>query len=193
MFERYIQQLNKKVPFSAEETELITSHLILKKIRKRQYLLQAGEVCRFVAFVEKGVVRQYTVNNKGSEHIIQFGVEGWTVSDLYSFMTAEPAIYHIDAVEDSELVLVTKAAQDEIMRQVPRYETYLRMQFMGAYLALQKRVSNMISLPPYERYLAFTRLYPTIAQRVPQHMIASYLGLTPETLSRIRRKLGMQK
>ncbi len=193
MYELFFHKLNEKLPFTAEEMALIRQNLMPKKIRKRQYLLQTGEVCKFAAFVEKGVIRQYTVDDKGSEHIIQFAVEGWTVSDLYSFMTGEPATYNIDALEDSELVLITKSAQDEIIRLVPRYETYLRMQFMGAYLALQKRVSNMISLPLDERYLAFTRLYPNIVQRVAQHLIASYLGLTPETLSRLRRKISLQK
>jgi len=105
-------------------------------------------------------------------------------------MSGEPATYNIDALEDSEVVLITKAAQEELFIKVPKYESYSRMQITGAYLAMQKRVSSLISLSLEERYLYFINLYPTIVQRVPQHMIASYLGLTPETVSRIRKKLA---
>ena len=132
MYELFFQTLNNKLPFTAEEQAIIKSYLTPKKLRKRQYLLQEGDICRFVAFVEKGVLRQYTVDKKGAEHIVQFAVEGWTVSDLYSLTTGEAATYTIDAVEDAELVLITRSAQDEIYKRVPRYETFSRMQFTGA-------------------------------------------------------------
>ena len=116
-------------------------------------------------------------------------MEGWTISDLYSFLTGEPATYNIGALEDSELVLITKTAQEELLKQVPKYETYTRMQLTGAYLAMQKRITSILSLTLEERYANLTSIYPNIIQRVPQHMIASYMGLTPETLSRVRRKM----
>lgn len=176
-----------------EEQAIIRGYLTPKKIRKKQYLLQEGDVCKAIAFVEKGALREYTVDEKGTEHIFQFALEGWVISDLYSFMTGEPATYNIDALEDSELVLISKSAQEEILKRVPKYETYSRMQLTGAYLAMQKRVTSLISLPVEERYVYFTKLYPDIVQRVPQHMIASYMGLTPETLSRIRKKIATAK
>ena len=151
--------------------------------------MQEGDECKNIAFVEKGALREYSVDDKGNEHILQFALEGWVISDLYSFMTGEPATYNIDALEDCELVLITQQAQEEIMKRVPKYETFNRMQITGAYLAMQKRITAMISHSLEDRYLEFTRIYPDIVQRVPQHMIASYLGLTPETLSRVRRKL----
>jgi CRP-like cAMP-binding protein len=190
MYEYFFKHLNEKISLTTEEQEIIKEYLTPKKLRKKQYLLQEGDVCKVVAFVEKGSLREYTVDDKGTEHILQFAIEGWTISDLYSFMTGEPAIYNIDALEDSELVLITRSAQDEILKRVPKYETYTRMQITGAYLAMQKRITSIISLPIEERYLYFTKLYPDIVQRVPQHMIASYMGLTPETLSRIRKKLS---
>lgn len=190
MYELFFQKLNERISFTQEELEIIKSYLTPKKIRKRQYLLQEGDVCKFAAFVEKGALRSYSIDEKGNEHIIQFAVEGWTIADLYSFLTGEPATYNIDAVEDSELVLLTKSAQEEIIKRVPKYETYTRLQITGAYLAMQKRITALISLPLEERYINFIRQYPDIAQRVPQHMIASYMGLKPETLSRLRKKLS---
>lgn len=190
MYELFFKRLNEKIAFTSEENEIIKSYLTPKKLRKKQYLLQAGDVCKTIAFVEHGTLRAYSTDMKGNEHIIQFALEGWTISDLYSFMTGEPATYHIDALEDSELVMISKSAQEEILKRVPKYETYTRMQITGAYLAMQKRLTSNISLSVEERYLSFINLYPDIAQRVPQHMIASYMGLKPETLSRVRKKLA---
>ena len=192
MHELFFQKLNEKILFSEEEQSIIKGYLTTKKIRRKQYLLQEGDVCKTLAFVEKGALKEYTVDEKGSEHILQFALEGWIISDLYSFMTGEPATYNIEAIEDSEVVLITKLAQEEIFKKVPKYESYSRMQITGAYLAMQKRVNSLISLSLEERYLYFTSLYPSIVQRVPQHMIASYLGLTPETVSRIRKKLALK-
>ena len=151
--------------------------------------MQEGDVCKAIAFVEKGVLRSYSIGEKGAEHIIQFALEGWTISDLYSFLTGEPATYNIDALENSELVIISKSAQEELLKKVPKYETYTRMQLTGAYLAMQKRITSILSLTLEERYANLTSIYPNIIQRVPQHMIASYMGLTPETLSRVRRKM----
>ncbi|NEU08220.1 Crp/Fnr family transcriptional regulator [Flavihumibacter sp. R14] len=190
MYELFFKSLNEKIALTKEEEEIIKSYLTPKKLRKKQYLLQAGDVCKAIAFVEKGTLRAYSTDEKGNEHIIQFALEGWTISDLYSFITGEPAQYHIDALEDSEIVLITKSAQDEILKRVPKYETYTRMQLTGAYMAMQRRLTSIISLPVEERYIQFISIYPDIAQRVPQHMIASYMGLKPETLSRIRKKIA---
>ena len=190
MYELFFQKLNEKITFSEEEQAIIKSYLTHKKLRKKQYLLQEGDVCKVIAFVEKGALREYNVDDKGNEHILQFALEGWVISDLYSFMTEEPATYNIDALEDSELVLITKSAQEEILKRVPKYETYSRMQITGAYMAMQKRITSILSTPIEERYLYFIKLYPNIVQRVPQHMIASYMGLTPETLSRVRKKIA---
>jgi CRP-like cAMP-binding protein len=189
MYELFFQKLNEKLTFTQEEQELIKTYLTPKKIRKKQYLLQEGDVCKIIAFVEKGALRAYSIGEKGAEHIIQFALEGWTISDLYSFMTGEPATYNIDALEDSELVLISKSAQEELLKRVPKYESYMRMQLTGAYLAMQKRLTSIISLPLEARYNNFISIYPNIVQRVPQHMIASYMGLTPETLSRVRKKM----
>lgn len=193
MYEVFFQTLKSKLDFGAEDLAVFKKHLTPKKLRKKQYLLQEGDVCKFIAFVEKGVLRSYTIAEKGTEHILQFALEGWLISDLYSFLTAEPATYTIDAVEDSELVLISKNAHEELLKSLPKYETWIRLQVTGAYIALQRRLTSIISLSLEERYESFTSIYPHIVQRVPQHMIASYMGLTPETLSRVRKKITARK
>jgi CRP-like cAMP-binding protein len=190
MYDLFFQNLNSKVQLTAEEQEQIKSYLTFKKLRKKQYLLQEGDVCKVIAFVEKGALRSYSIDDNSNERIIQFGLEGWLISDLYSFLTGEPATYNIDAIEDSELVLISKSAHEELLQTMPKYETFTRLNMTGAYLAMQRRLTSIISASVEERYQDFIALYPHIAQRVPQHMIASYMGLTPETLSRIRKRIS---
>lgn len=193
MYELFFHKFNEKVNLSEEEEEFIKQYLTPKKLRKKQYLLQEGDVCKHIAFVEKGALKAYVVDDAGAESIIQFALEGWVISDLYSFLTGEPATYNIDALENAELVLISKSAHEELLKKLPKYETYIRLQITGAYIALQKRLTSIISLPLEERYKNFLAVYPNIAQRVPQHMIASYMGLTPETLSRVRSRMASRK
>lgn len=189
MYDVYFEHLTRKVPLTPDERVLIQRFLSVKKIRKRQYLLQEGDVCKVIAFVEKGALRSYTVDSEGREHIVQFALEGWFIADLYSFLTGEVSSYMIEAIDDSELVLINQSAYKELLQQSVCYQTYMLELITGAYIALQKRLTSTVSLSPEERYQDLISLYPDIVQRVPQHMIASYMGLTPETLSRIRRRL----
>ena len=193
MYELFFHKFNEKVNLSKEEEEVIKQYLTPKKLRKKQYLLQEGDICKHIAFVEKGALKAYVVDDAGAESIVQFALEGWVISDLYSFLTGEPATYNIDALENAELVLISKSAHEELLKKLPKYETYIRLQITGAYIALQKRLTSIISLPLEERYKNFLATYPNIAQRVPQHMIASYMGLTPETLSRVRSRMASRK
>lgn len=193
MFELYFKSLAAKITLTEEEKEIFKGYLTPKKLRKRQYLLQEGDVCKQVAFVEKGALRAYTVDDKGGEHIVQFAVESWTIADLYSFITGEPATYNIEALEDCELLLLSKTAQEELLQRIPQYEHFIRLQMQGAYIALQRRLTAMFTMTTEERYTNLINTYPDIVQRVPQHMIASYLGLTPETLSRTRRQMSSRK
>ncbi len=186
----FFKEFNKKVLLTKEEEALIKTYLTLKKLRKKQYLLQEGDVCKNFAFVEKGALKSYTIDDNGNECIIQFAIEGWTIADLYSFLTGEAATYNIDAIEDAELVMISKMAHEELLQKLPKYETYTRINITGAYIAMQKRLTSIISNTIEERYTGFTSLYPDIVKRVPQHMVASYMGLTPETLSRIRRRIA---
>ncbi len=193
MYEVFFAKFNEKCPLTHVEQDYIKQFLTPKRLRKRQYLLQEGDVCKSIAMVEKGVMRSYAVDSAGQEHITSFALEGWTIADLSSFQTAQPSVQNIDALEDCELVLLSKAAHEQLLGSMPKYETYIRLLITDAYVALQKRTLNMISLSPDERYKAFIEVYPNIAMRVPQHMIASYMGLSPETLSRIRSRINNAK
>ena len=190
MYDLFFEHFNKKVPLTGEEQEVIKGYLSVKKIRKRQYLLQDGDVCKVTAFVEKGALRAYTVDETGAEHIVQFAVEGWYISDMYSFLTGEPATYNIDAIEDSNLVLISRSAVDELQNVSPKFLTFQLQALTAGYIALQKRLTSSISLSLDDRYQNLVKAYPDIVQRVPQHMIASYLGASPETLSRIRKRIA---
>lgn len=193
MYELFFQHFNKVVPITTEEQEFIKPYLKVKKLRKKQYLLQEGEVCKAFAFVVKGALRQYYIDESGNENIIQFAVEGWSIADMYSFLTGEPSVYNIDALEDCDLILVDKTANEELTDKLRKFETYGRIQITRAYVALQRRLTSMISLTVEERYKEFLKQYSNIVQLVPQHMIASYMGLTPETLSRARKRAATKK
>ena len=193
MYERYFQHFNRHVPLTAEEQEFVTGHLTVKKIRKRQYLLQEGDTCKLVAFVEKGALRLYRVNEDGSESIVVFGLEGSFMTDLYSYLTGEPSMYNIDAIEDSELVLINKTASDELRNLSPKYQEFIFRETSQAYIELERRITSTISLNLEERYKELNTNYPDIIQRVPQHMIASYMGLTAETLSRVRKRISTKR
>ncbi len=192
MFDMLLANLGKKVSLSEEEKALCQTFFTYKKLRKKQYLLQEGDVCKYTAFVNKGLLRSYQVDDNGAEHIVQFAPEDWWIADIYSFLTGEPSGCYIDAMEDSELLLITKAAQDEMVAQIPKMERYLRLLMQSHLIALQRRVISSLNFTAEDKYLQLLTVSPGIVQRVPQHQIASYLGITPETLSRIRRQIAMR-
>lgn len=193
MYEVFLSKVNEKVQLTSEEEATIVSYLTHKPLRKKQFFLQEGEICRYIALVERGALRTYVTDLEGREHITAFALEGWSLGDLCSFLREEPATHNIEALEDCELSLISKAAHETLLQTMPKYETYHRILMTEAYIALQKRTRDIISLSPDEQYKAFVHVYPNIVQRVPQHMIASYMGLTPETLSRIKSRISHQQ
>lgn len=192
MFEVLFRNLDEKIELTEEEKLLCKTFFTPKKLRKRQYLLQEGDVCRYIAFVEKGMLRSYTIDEKGNEHIMQFAFESWWISDQFSFLTGEPAIYNIDALEDSELLLLSKQAEEQLMQKIPKFERYFRLLLQNSLIATQRRLIGSLSQTAEERYNQLITVCPTIPQRVPQHMMASFLGITPETLSRIRKQMTLR-
>ena len=187
MYDLIFQNIAHHIQLNEDEKKYFTSLLKPRKIRKKQYLLQAGEVSRFENFVTKGLLRAYTVDNKGQYHIAMFGMEGWWISDLYSFLTETPATQYIDALEDSEVLSIEKPDLEKLYLEVPKFDRLFRKLLQNAFVANQQRILAGISQTAEEQYLAFIKKYPSLEQRIPQHQIASFLGITPETISRIRR------
>ncbi|MDX1753586.1 MAG: Crp/Fnr family transcriptional regulator [Salinimicrobium sediminis] len=189
MFEFLHQKVNETINITDEEFEYAKTLFIPKKLRKKRFLLEEGEPCIYTTFVEKGLLRSFTIDEKGNEHILQFGMEGWWVADLYSFLTSEPSEYNIEALEDCELLLITKSSWDLLLDEVPAFERYFRILIQNNLIATQRRLMGTISTTAEERYTKLLHDFPRISQRVPQHMIASYIGVTRETLSRLRSQM----
>ncbi|GEO05157.1 cyclic nucleotide-binding protein [Adhaeribacter aerolatus] len=181
MYEVLAKSIREKVFLNEDEMQLCASFFTLKKLRRKQYLLQ------------EGVLRSYHVDKKDQEHVIQFAFEGWWIADSYSFLTEEPSAYNIDALEDAELLLLTREAQKELLLKVPKMERYFRILLQKSLIAMQRRVLSSLSYSAEEKYTKLLESYPNIAQRISQQQIASYLGVTPETLSRIRKQLASGK
>ena len=193
MFELLFQKFDEKIQLTEEGKLLSKSFFIPKKLRKKQYLLQEGDVCKYVAFVEKGILRQYTVDDKGNEHILQFAFEGWWMADHYSFLTGEPSLYNIDALEDCELLLLSKQAEEQLLEKLPKFERFFRLLLQNNLIATLRRLESSLSGTAEEKYSHLIQSCPTLAERIPQHMIASFLGITPETVSRIRKQMSLRK
>lgn len=184
---KYIEEYSGET-LTDEEFEMVKTAFTPKKFRKKQYLLQAGDVSRFMAFIIKGAVRQYSVDDKGIEHIIYFGLENWWAGDRESFTMLTPSRYNIDAVEDTEVLLTTYEHLDRLKNSIPAINKMFTTMDQRSYIATQKRIHASISLTAEERYQELSKNYPDFLQRFPQNMIASYLGISAETLSRIRKK-----
>ena len=193
MYERLAGSIREHIPLTNEELDICKTLFQPKKMRKKQYLLQEGDICKYTAFVEKGLLRSFTIDNKGGEHILQFALEGWWIADLYSFFTNEPSQYNIEALEDCELLLISKTSWDSLLEKVPALERYFRILLQNNLIATQRRLLGAMSETAEEKYLHLINAYPDCLQRVPQHMIASFLGITRETLSRIRSQLTTKK
>lgn len=190
MFSELEKQVKKQISISPDELDILKRYFVPKKVRKKQLLLEAGDICTRMAFVEKGALFSYSSNEKGSISVIQFAFEGWWMSDLYSFLTQEPSKLSIEAMEDCELLLLKADSLEELLSEVPIFDSYLRILYQNAYVALQRRIEETIGLTADQRYNSFINNQAHILLRVPQHLIASYLGVTPETLSRIRKQVS---
>jgi CRP-like cAMP-binding protein len=188
MHETLIKYINRyaTTPLTETEIETIEEVFVPKKIRKRQYFLQEGEVCKYSGFIVKGAMRQYTVDDKGVEHIIRLFIENWWVSDRESYVMLTPSAYNIDAWEETDLLLLTRADYLNRLSSIAAIVEMSRKMDENYAIASQRRLNATINLSAEQRYADLAKAYPKFLQRFPQHIIASYLGITKETLSRIR-------
>jgi len=177
------------MPVSDADFARICAAFVPKKLKKKAFLLRAGEVCKHFAFVLTGALRLYSVDEKGVEHVLSLAIENWWVGDRESCVLLTPSRYYLEALEDASLLLITHAHMQELIRTVPAWAELMRGLDHRHEIATQKRLQAALSSTGEERYLAFRAQYPAFEQRFPQHLIASYLGILPETLSRIRAKL----
>lgn len=167
--------------------------LVKRYIKKKHVLIERGEVSRYVYFVLNGSVRSYTLDQSGVEHVMQLAFEGHWITDLSSFITQNPGEMSIEVIEDTEVLLLAHHDLQLLFEEIPALEKFFRKLYERAYVSLQKRVTNRESVSAKERYLELIALQPHIAQRIPLIYIASYLGITPESLSRIRNSIVNEK
>jgi len=190
MHESLIQHIRSQsaTPLASKDIDLLKETFIPKKFRRRQYFLQEGEVCVYGAFIVKGAMRKYTVDEKGEEHVVELLIENWWANDRESQIKEVPSRFFIDCWEDTDALLTTKQSMYDLIDRIPALKEWRAKISENYHIASQKRINDAISLSAEQRYRELEKTYPEFIQRFPQHIIASYLGISKETLSRIRHQ-----
>jgi len=191
MYELFRTYLNKitSATISDEEFQFFQAAFSVKKVKKKQFLLHEGGICRYMAFIVKGAMRQYTIDDKGIEHIARFGIEEWWMSDRESLISLTPSRYNIDAIEDCDLLVATNEKLILLREQSPLFVKLGQVLDEKSYITSQKRIDVTISYTAEEKVVYLMENHSQFLHRFPQNMLASYLGLSPETLSRVRKQL----
>ncbi len=183
-----IEYIRRYVSVSETEINKFQSYLKPKRIQKKEFLLKAGQFCKSRYFITKGCVRLFYIDNKGNEQIIHFGIDNWWITDYESLINNKPSILYIQAIETTDLLELPQVSFDELCQNVPQTERLFRKIMEKTYIAIQKRIEYIYSLKGEEQFQLFIAANPEFTQRVPQYMIASYLGMSPEFVSKIRAK-----
>ncbi len=186
---KLIIHFRKSITLTDYEAEVVSGYFTIVELKKKEILLFVGDHSSHMRFISEGCLRSYYMDEDAKEHIIQFGIEDWWINDLYSYLTNTPAKQFIQAIENSVVLQIHKDKLNELYTIVPTIERFFRFKFEKAYVSLQERTINTMSKTAEERYIEFRSKYRDIEQRVPQYMVASYLGITPEHLSTIRKCL----
>ncbi len=185
-----IEHIRNYISLDQNEVKQLSDYFAVKRLSKKDFLLEEGSVCRHTYFVERGCLRMYFVNEKGTEQITQFAIENWWITDYMSFDRQTPSPFYIQAIEPSDVISIDHDRQEELLKAIPKMERYFRLVLQRAYAAHQLRIKFLYDLSREESYQHFISSFPGFAQRIPQYMLASYLGFTPEYLSEIRKKRG---
>lgn len=183
-----LKHINRYVVLDPAEEERIRQHVQVSDVKNRELILVSGQVCKANYFVMKGCFRMYTNTDSGTEQIVQFGIDNWWITDYTSYDSQKPTSFNIQALESGTIAILERQAQDQLFAEVPKLERYFRLVLQRAYAATLMRVHFIFSQSGEERYRHFNALFPDFVQRIPQYMLASYLGFTPEFLSKIRAR-----
>ena len=185
-FELILANINRHIDLNDSEKDIFLSCLESRKIKKQHFWIHEGHISSATAFVNSGCMRAYTIDNNGFEHILQFAPRDWWIADMYSFITQKPGYLNIDALEDSELVILSKENLERLYIEVPKFERFFRIITEKSLVANRQRIIENLSLSASQRYAIFCNTYPTIINSIPQKQIAAYIGVTPEFLSKMR-------
>ncbi|WP_288437253.1 Crp/Fnr family transcriptional regulator [uncultured Chryseobacterium sp.] len=183
-----IEHFRQIVSLEDQDINCITSKLEIISLKKKEYLLREGQVSRHMRFIAKGSLYAYHIDEKGKENTTQLGIENWWVNDLYSYLCGLPSRMFIQANEDTTIIQISKSNLDLLYTEVPAISEFWRLKMQSAYVTLQERTFEHSRVDAYTKYRTFVTAYRTIEQRFPQYMIASYLGITVEYLSYLRKK-----
>jgi CRP/FNR family transcriptional regulator, anaerobic regulatory protein len=186
--ELLLQNIGKHISLNEEEKEQVVSFFKWKKLKKKQFLLHEGDIQKQAAFVTAGCMRSYSIDKNGFEHVLQFAPPGWWIGDMRSYINQQPGILSIDAIDESDILLILKTDLDKLYPAVPKLERLFRILAENSLATYQHRLIDNLSLSAMERYNNFCRLYPSLIEYLPQKQIASYIGVTPEFLSKMLRK-----
>jgi CRP-like cAMP-binding protein len=186
-YESILKNISKHTTFEKEELDTFMALLTFKKIKRKTVIQAEGEVCQYINYVHAGIIRAYYLDKNGKESTIMFAAVDWWVTDMFCFVNKKPAMMYIEALEDSMIWQLSKDNLEKLYRQIPKFERVFRILMQNAYIREQLRVIDNLSLSAEERFDNFYKKYPIIAQLVTQKQIASYLGMTPEFFSTIRR------
>lgn len=188
MHEQLLHNISKHISLTDEERDQFLSLVKQTDVSKKSFLLQEGQACKYIYFVNSGTLRAYCTDKDGKESTIMFAVSDWWITDMYCFINHLPAMLTIEAVENSSVMQLAKKDLDQLYITLPKFEKFFRILMQNAYIREQLRVIQNLSLTAEERYHLFLSKYPQVATQVTQKQIASYLGITPEFLSAIRAR-----
>lgn len=180
--------VGRHIQLTEEEEVRFVSCLKIKRVKKRQFIVQPDFICNHRTYIVSGALRAYLIDEKGQDHTVAFGIEDWWIADFNSYFFRQPATLFVEALEDSVLIQIEYNAEQELLEAVPKFEKFYRIISQNGYAFLQRRILSDISLSAEQRYEDFLKRYPALAARVPQYALASYLGVSHELLSKIRNK-----